>query len=66
MGEKLFQFAAETQTDFTLHQSWKILVVDDDDEVHNITKAVLKDCSFEGKRFEVIYTPLVLKRQRKN
>ena len=29
--------------------SWKILVVDDEAEIHNVTKLVLKDFAFEGK-----------------
>jgi signal transduction histidine kinase len=28
---------------------WNILIVDDDDEVHQITRVVLADCSFKGR-----------------
>jgi len=33
---------------------WKIAIVDDDDEVHKITKLSLKDFEFEGRRIEFI------------
>ena len=34
--------------------SWKILVVDDDVEVHNVTGLVLSDFTFEGKSLSFI------------
>ncbi len=33
---------------------WKLMIVDDDDEVHNITRMVLEDFSFEGNRLEFL------------
>jgi DNA-binding MarR family transcriptional regulator/CheY-like chemotaxis protein len=33
----------------TSENSWKILIVDDDVEVHNVTKLALSDFTFEGK-----------------
>ncbi len=32
----------------------KILVVDDEEDVHSITKLVLKDCEFDGKNLELL------------
>jgi response regulator RpfG family c-di-GMP phosphodiesterase len=32
-----------------LHGSYKVLIADDDHEVHSITKIILKDMTFEGK-----------------
>ncbi|HEY9824529.1 MAG TPA: response regulator, partial [Stenomitos sp.] len=42
------RFADETETD-TLEQSWKILIVDDDAEVHTITQLALRDVVFDDK-----------------
>jgi len=55
MSEELFEFASDTEVKVTHKASWKILVVDDDEEVHAITRAVLKGCEFEGKNFELIH-----------
>lgn len=41
-------FAEETEAD-PPQSSWKILVVDDEAEVHNITKLALSDVTFEGR-----------------
>jgi len=35
--------------------SWKILIVDDDQEVHSITTLVLKDFTYEGRKLEFIH-----------
>ncbi len=35
-------------------KSWKILIVDDEPEVHKITKIVLRDYTFEGKSFDFL------------
>lgn len=34
---------------------WRVLVVDDEVEIHNVTKMVLQDFSFEGSRIELIF-----------
>lgn len=34
--------------------SWKVLIVDDDEEIHFITKLALKDFKFDGKTLEFI------------
>lgn len=36
-------------------EKWKILIVDDDEEVHEITKMVLEDVSFDGKKLDYIH-----------
>ena len=35
-------------------ESWKILIVDDDAEVHNVTRLALKNFTFEGKALKFI------------
>ncbi|MBF0539995.1 MAG: adenylate/guanylate cyclase domain-containing response regulator [Nitrospirae bacterium] len=35
--------------------NWKILIVDDEEEVHRVTKLALRDFIFEGKGLEFIY-----------
>ncbi len=37
-----------------IDQTWKILIVDDEPEIHKITQMVLKDYSFENKKFEFL------------
>ena len=34
--------------------TWKVLIVDDEPEVHAVTKLALSDCSFQNKRLEFI------------
>lgn len=55
MSEELFTFAKDEESKGVSEFSWKILVVDDDEEVHAITRAVLKGFEFEGKSFELIH-----------
>ena len=55
MAEELFSFAQDEKAKEVSVLSWKILVVDDDEEVHAITRAVLKDFEFEGRRLELIH-----------
>ncbi|MEM9009461.1 MAG: response regulator, partial [Cyanobacteria bacterium P01_F01_bin.86] len=42
------QFAEETEAD-PPKKSWKILIVDDDVEVHNVTKLALSDVTYEAR-----------------
>ncbi|WP_022663752.1 response regulator [Desulfospira joergensenii] len=37
-----------------LEYQWKILVVDDEDEVHRITRILLKDYRFEDKKIQIL------------
>ncbi len=55
MASMLFEFAEEVQHPIKPESSWKILVVDDDEEVHAITKAVLKGFEFEGKDLLLVH-----------
>ena len=54
MDEELL-FAQEDEShDARTHGSWKILVVDDEAEVHAITKLALSDFSFDGRSLEFV------------
>ncbi|MDX1392727.1 MAG: DUF3369 domain-containing protein, partial [Rheinheimera sp.] len=45
-----FLFAEESeQAEPALHGSWKVLIVDDEPEVHAVTKLALSDFTFQGK-----------------
>ena len=45
-----FLFAEEPEhIEPTLNGSWKILIVDDEPEVHAVTKLALSDFTFQGK-----------------
>lgn len=46
-------FAAEVETDFT-EKSWKILIVDDEVEVHRVTQLALRDFTFEARQLSFI------------
>ena len=44
------RFFDEPEEEFQIaHGHWKILIVDDEQEVHQVTKMVLSDVTFEGK-----------------
>lgn len=47
------RFAEETEL-LHLDQSWKILIVDDEAEVHTITQLALRDFVYEGKSLEFL------------
>ncbi len=55
MKDALFEFAEDTSVRVTHDSFWKILVVDDDEEVHAITRAVLKDFAFEGRDLKLFH-----------
>ena len=55
MAEELFSFAKDEKIKVSNGTCWKILVVDDDEEVHAITRAVLKGFEFEDKKFELVH-----------
>jgi two-component system sensor histidine kinase ChiS len=43
-------FAAEETGPMTPDQDcWKVMIVDDEEEIHNVTKLALSDFTFEGK-----------------
>jgi len=47
-ADEEIQFAEETEFN-QLEKSWKILIVDDDAEVHEVTKLALRDFTFENQ-----------------
>jgi response regulator RpfG family c-di-GMP phosphodiesterase len=50
-------FADESSSDLELSESkWKVLIVDDESEIHNVTKLVLSDFQFDGKGLEFLST----------
>lgn len=50
-----FLFAEEPEpVEQQLHGSWKILIVDDEPEVHAVTKLALSDFTFQGKNLSFI------------
>jgi len=65
MSEDLIQFASEsdpvkkTNSYFSL-PPWKLLIVDDDPEVHNVTKFVLHEQRIHGRPLNLIYADSAL------
>lgn len=52
--EELF-FADETTTpDKSERQAWKIMIVDDEEEIHQVTKMALHDFTFEGRNLNFV------------
>ncbi len=52
----LFKFAQESeQAKETPKESWKILVVDDEKSIHDVTRSALKDVTIEGRSLEMIF-----------
>lgn len=41
-------------SDDPFHETWQVLIVDDEPEIHKLTKVVLWDFSFEGKPLEFL------------
>lgn len=57
MSDELI-FAEEQDTPSTArpHTPWKILIVDDDEEVHTITKLALRNFRFDGRPLEFLHS----------
>ena len=53
MGKMKFAKKKTTETKI-YKETWKVLIVDDEKEVHNITKSVLKDFVFEHKKLDFL------------
>ena len=52
----LFEFAQESEhVKVTPEKSWKILVVDDEKSIHDVTRSALKDITIEGRSLEMIF-----------
>ncbi len=54
MDDTLF-FAEEVETKTALTNPWKVLIVDDEEDVHTITELVLRDFVFESRGLELIH-----------
>lgn len=52
--ELLFLDEAPTEAEKIYRKPWKIMIVDDEEEVHNVTHLVLGDYSFEGAGIEFL------------
>ncbi|EWH09877.1 response regulator receiver modulated metal dependent phosphohydrolase [Catenovulum agarivorans DS-2] len=50
----LFEFAEDTITEQKETQYWKILVVDDDNFIHQVTGLVLNDLEIEGRKLQLL------------
>ena len=52
---EIFEFAKEVETEEEVFTgTWKILVVDDEKSVHDVTKSALRNVIIEGKKLEVL------------
>lgn len=57
MNDFLFQddeAEKEQKTSKVSHKCWRILVVDDDDAIHQVTKLVLADTIIENRKLEIV------------
>ncbi|MGL5270842.1 MAG: response regulator, partial [Selenomonadaceae bacterium] len=55
MTEDSIVFAAESEAAAVqVHDVWRILIVDDEEQVHVVTRLVLQGFTFEGKGIELI------------
>ena len=57
MNDFIFKAESEDTQDLATsksHKKWRILVVDDDDSVHQVTKLVLTDAEIENRQLEII------------
>ena len=48
MSDEFLEFANEVEDSRPSDAAWKILIVDDEEEVHSVTRMVLEDFSFAG------------------
>jgi response regulator RpfG family c-di-GMP phosphodiesterase len=53
-GEELMRFTEEKPEAPALAPPWKILVVDDEEEVHRVTRLALSGCMFHGRSIEFL------------
>lgn len=50
-----FLVPSKPQTDRVAKSPWKILVVDDDPDVHDVTRIAVDGCDFEDRPFELLH-----------
>ncbi|WP_133470373.1 DUF3369 domain-containing protein [Paraglaciecola marina] len=53
MSDEIF-FAEDDEVEVQFHGTWKVLIVDDEPEIHAVTKLALGDFVFQDKRIEFI------------
>lgn len=54
LNDELFFADESREVDKEKLQPWKLLIVDDDEEIHRITKMAMQDFSFEGRGIDFI------------
>ena len=52
--ELIFAKEDEFELEFSSETAWSVLIIDDDIEVHSVTKLALHDFTFENKRLELV------------
>jgi len=52
--ELIFAKEDEFELEFSNETAWSVLIIDDDIEVHSVTKLALHDFTFENKRLELV------------
>ncbi|WP_428670259.1 EAL domain-containing protein [Roseibium sp.] len=50
-----FLAPSEPEEKTTAKNPWKILIVDDDPDVHEVTRIAVAGCQFEGRNFELLH-----------
>lgn len=51
----LFEFAEEKEKKSISHKTWKVLVVDDEKSIHDITQSALKHVTIDNRRLELVF-----------
>ena len=57
MSDFMFKDEAEKEEaspDKNAHKKWRILVIDDDDSIHQVTKLVLSDVEIESRQLDIV------------
>ena len=55
MSDEQFIFAEEeTETKIINNYKWKVIIADDEEEIHSVTKMVLNNYSFDGSGLELL------------
>ena len=50
----MMKFASKEKDNDSLRTTCKVLIVDDEQEVHSVTRTVLSQFVFEGKKLEIL------------
>lgn len=54
MGDDTLVFVDDEQEQTPVTEAWKILIVDDEPEIHSVTKLVLNDFIFDGRKLQFL------------